>query len=140
MTIASRSENESGSRSPGRGAEVHLATALLGGVAAFQAALALGAPWGAYAWGGGTEGTLPVAQRLASAVAVPVYLGLAALVRRGPTTPSRRRVLRATSVLLGVGTALNAISPSSGERLLWTPVAASLAVLLWRRASSDVEP
>ena len=42
------------------------AAVLLVGLAAFHAALALGAPWGAYAWGGETEGPLPPRQQLGS--------------------------------------------------------------------------
>jgi hypothetical protein len=30
-----------------------------------------------------------------------------------------------------LGTLLNLVSPSGVERMLWTPVAAALAVLLW---------
>ncbi|AUZ88154.1 hypothetical protein CVO76_11280, partial [Arthrobacter agilis] len=44
---------------------VGLATALLAVVAAFQAALAAGAPWGAAAYGGYTPGTLPARFRIA---------------------------------------------------------------------------
>jgi hypothetical protein len=64
------------------------AALLLTGVALFQAALALGVPWGSAAYGGGAasaDGVLPTNLRLSSAVAT-VVLTLAAwliLVRGG---------------------------------------------------------
>ena len=50
--------------------------------AAFQAALALGAPLGRAAWGGAYEGQLPMGLRIASGVAVGVFV-LAALIVLG---------------------------------------------------------
>ena len=55
---------------------------LLMGVALFQAALAIGVPWGSAAYGGaaaGADGVLPIGLRISSAVAT-VILTLAALV------------------------------------------------------------
>src|SRR6188768_2016924 len=88
-------------RTRSRGAE------LVGGwsltaVAAFQAALALGAPWGAAAWGGSHPGVLPAEQRISSALAVPVYAALAGVAFGFVGTPTvRRRVLRGASVVVG---------------------------------------
>ena len=48
------------------------ATAGLAVVAAFQVALAAGAPWGRAAWGGQHQGRLPARLRIASAVAAGV--------------------------------------------------------------------
>lgn len=48
-------------------------------IAAFQVALAVGAPWGGYAYGGARIGKLPSSVRLGSAVAA-VFLLLAASV------------------------------------------------------------
>src|ERR1017187_7244111 len=70
-------------------------------IAAFQAALALGAPVGRAAWGG-IHARLPVKLRIASAFAVGVWM-LAAL--------------------------MNFASHSSWERFLWAPAALILAVL-----------
>ena len=46
-------------------------------VAIFQIALALGAPWGEYAYGGTKTGKLPIGFRINSVVAVFVMLGIA---------------------------------------------------------------
>ena len=48
--------------------------------AAFQAALALGAPLGSASWGGAYEGQLPMGLRIASGVAVGVYVLFALIV------------------------------------------------------------
>ena len=50
--------------------------------AAFQAALALGAPLGSASWGGTYEAQLPMGLRIASGVAVGVFM-LAALIVLG---------------------------------------------------------
>lgn len=75
-----------------------LATALLALVAAFQIGLAVGAPWGAAAYGGraiSDDGTLPGRYRVGSAIATLVLLGaiwvvLAAVsvLDRGPVSSS----------------------------------------------------
>ena len=50
-------------------------------IAAFQIALALGAPWGKAAWGGAHEGVLPARLRVASAIAgLVVYPTIIAVV------------------------------------------------------------
>lgn len=114
---------------------VGLATALLAVVAAFQAALAAGAPWGAAAYGGHTPGTLPARFRVASAVSSLAYLGLALVTTdRGPGTTTKRRILTGAACLMGVGTLMNLASRSVIERLLWTPVAGALTVALLRIA------
>ncbi len=118
--------------SPPRTLERRVALALLGGVGTFQLALVAGAPWGAAAWGGQAPGVLPPSLRVASAVSVLVYGGLAGLVvtdRLGRT--ARRRLLTGASVLMALGTLGNLATQSPVERL-WAPVAATLAVTLWR--------
>ncbi len=106
--------------------------------ACFQAALALGAPWGAAAWGGGTDGALPGGLRAASAVAAVLWLLLALVVARRLLGPvGRRRVLLGLAVYVSVGVLLNLVSPSVLERALWTPftlVVAALAWWCWRAA------
>ena len=52
---------------------------LVGLVSAFQLALALGAPWGAYAMGGAFPGVMPAAMRVAALVQI-AGLGAVALV------------------------------------------------------------
>lgn len=112
--------------------ERRVAIALLTGVATFQLALVAGAPWGAAAWAGQAPGVLPPSLRVASAVSVLVYGGLAVVVvtdRLGRT--ARRRLLTGASALLALGAVANLASQSPVERL-WGPVAATLAVTLWR--------
>jgi hypothetical protein len=112
--------------------ERRIALTLLAGVGAFQLALVAGAPWGAAAWAGQAPGVLPTSLRLASAVSVLIYSGLAAIVatdRLGST--ARRRLLTGASLLMALGTVANLATQSPVERL-WAPVAATLAVMLWR--------
>ncbi len=114
---------------------------LSAGVVVFQLALALGAPWGAYAMGGAFPGRFPPAMRVA-AVVQAVLLALMAgvvLARAGLALPG----WAAASVWLvwgvvafcAVAVVLNSISRSAGERRLWVPVtvamlASSLTVAL----------
>jgi hypothetical protein len=103
--------------------------ALLAIVILFQLALALGAPWGAYAMGGVHPGVYPVSMRLA-ALAQAFVLGLSGLVmlaRAGLLATSRPRAVGvlvwAVVALLGLSALLNLITPSAMERLIWAPVA-----------------
>ena len=104
--------------------------------AAFQAAIALGAPLGGASWGGAYEGQLPMSLRIASGVAVGVYM-LAALivVGRGGVhgVPVPCGVLRwgtwALAGLLFAGALANFASSSGWERFGWGPFAMILAVL-----------
>jgi hypothetical protein len=104
------------------------------GVMAFQIALALGAPWGAYAMGGAFPGQYPPPMRVAAVVQAGI-LGLMAcvvLARAGIALPGWARVSRwaiwIIVALLGVGVVLNLITPSAGERMIWAPVAALMFV------------
>jgi len=119
-------------RSKQRTVETRIALALLGGVGAFQLALAAGVPWGAAAWGGGSPGVLPARLRLASSASVLVYAGLAALVANPrPSSTARRRLMTGASLFMVLGTVGNLATRSAVERV-WAPVAAALAVLFWR--------
>jgi len=104
-------------------------------VASFQAALALGAPWGRAAWGGAHE-RLPNRLRVASGFAVALWLAaaLVVLARAGyDWSPIPVSVARwGTWVLFGmlvVGTLMNLASRSRLERLIQTPTAVVLSVL-----------
>jgi hypothetical protein len=104
-------------------------------VASFQAALALGAPWGRAAWGGAHE-RLPNRLRVASGFAVALWLAaaLVVLARAGyDWSPIPVSVARwGTWVLFGmlvVGTLMNLASRSRLERLIQTPIAAVLSIL-----------
>ncbi|OUM45114.1 hypothetical protein B8W73_01295 [Arthrobacter agilis] len=104
-------------------------------VSAFQAALAGGAPWGSAAYGGYHRGTLPTRFRATSAASSLAYLALALVTVSGrPETTTKRRILKGSAGLMGVGTVMNLASRSRVERLLWTPVAGALAVTLLRVA------
>jgi len=109
------------------------AALLLSGVAGFQIALAAGAPWGAAAWGGANPGVLPRGLRVSSAGSGLVYILLAVVARSSTLMPAqlRRRILTVACGGMVVGTVMNLASPSKIERTLWTPVAATLAALLW---------
>src|SRR4051812_13988434 len=95
-------------------------------------ALALGAPWGAYAMGGAFPGVYPAPMRAAALAQIPVYGLLAGVVcvRAGLALPRLRALSRVLIwAVVGVGAlsvALNLITPSPLERLIWTPVAAVL--------------
>lgn len=111
------------------------------GVVAFQFALALGAPWGAYAMGGSFPGTFPPAMRVA-AVVQALVIGLIAVVVLARAwlvlsewQPASTWAIWIAVAFSGISVVLNAISPSGGERKLWVPVtivllASSLVVAL----------
>ena len=97
-------------------------------LAAFQLALALGAPWGRAAYGGAVErpGT---GLRIASAVAVLVWTGVALVVLRrsgietwAPLPTSWLPIaIWVIVAYLAIGVVMNAISPSPLERAIWVP-------------------
>jgi hypothetical protein len=117
-----------------------------GVIAAFQLAIALGAPFGRASWGGTHVAELPIELRIASGVAVGVYV-LAAhvvLARAGVVhSPlSAEALRRGTWVIVGlsaVGSLMNFASPSDWERLLWGPFALVLTVLCFLVARSGPE-
>ena len=105
-----------------------------GGVVAFQLALALGAPWGAYAMGGAFPGRFPPPMRVAAVVQAVVIALLAVVVlsAAGLVLPDLAAdypwlvwIPVAVSVLAVL---LNSISRSAGERRIWVPVAMLLLV------------
>jgi hypothetical protein len=111
------------------------ATTLLGVLAVFQLCLALGAPWGRFAWGGQHPERLPAGLRAGSAVSIVLY-GVFALVllgRAGVVDVLPDVVVEVgTWVLLGyfaLGVLMNGISRSKHERAVMTPVTLLLAVL-----------
>lgn len=112
----------------------------LGGVAAFQLALALGAPWGRASYGGQHEGGLPRRLRIVSAGATVVYASLAVVVASGRTSPPvRRGVLTGVAGLMSAAAVPNAISRSRLERAIWTPTTVALAYAAWRARGSSGE-
>ena len=111
-------------------------------VAVFQGLLAWGLPLGEAAWGGAAR-ILPTRLRVASAIALFVWLGFACVVlaHAGVLSLGLDEGLVGVAtwvivVFLAVGTAMNAASRSGTERRIWTPVAAlafflTLAVAVW---------
>jgi len=111
------------------------------GIVGFQVALALGAPWGAWAMGGAFPGHFPPRMRVAAIVQAVVLalIGVVVLSHAGLVLPA---IAEAAPWLVwlavgvsGLSLVLNAITPSAGERRLWVPVAvvllaSSLAVAL----------
>lgn len=107
---------------------------LLSLLAAFQIALAAGAPLGRFAFGGRHE-VLPLDLRIGSAVAVLVYAlfalfllskaGLASIVGE-PLLTVGMWVITAYLVLAAV---LNLLSRSKSERALMTPVALAIGAV-----------
>lgn len=118
--------------------EARAAAALLGLVAAFHAAVALGAPWGELTQGGGTSGTLDATGRTVAAVScgLALVMALAVLGRvgEGPLTrlPARVTTLLAwfATVYAAVAVVLNLITRSTAERALWAPVSVVLLALV----------
>jgi hypothetical protein len=114
------------------------AAALFCIIAAFQAALVLGAPWGEYTQGGGTSGTLTTPGRIMAAVSCVLLIGMAgAILGRVGQGPPGRLPARVTTVLAWfttvyamVGVVLNLITRSTAERALWAPVSILLLVLV----------
>jgi len=113
------------------------AAVLLGGISVFQVLLALGAPWGSAAYGGGAagaDGVLPSGLRVASAIAA-VILGVAAwvilvradLVRRGPLS---HRFVRWASWVVAAFMVLNTLSNLSSSNPVERWVLGGITVLL----------
>jgi hypothetical protein len=105
-------------------------------VATFQAALTLGAPFGAAALGGANPGQLPDALRIVTALQTVVWLFAALLVlaRAGfALLPLPEAVSRAGTWvlvgLLGLGTLMNFASPGPWERLGWGPFTLVMFIL-----------
>ena len=103
-------------------------------VVAFQLALALGAPWGAYAMGGANPGQLPPSLRVAAVIQALILALLACIVlaRAGLLLPRwakrSHRLVWVAVAIAAVSSVLNLITPSAGERLIWAPVALVLLI------------
>jgi hypothetical protein len=104
--------------------------AWLVGVAAFQTALAIGAPWGAAAWGGAHPGVLPGRLRAVSTAGAIAWFGAATVAAGAMGSETvRRRVLRGATGFAGLSVLLNGASRSRVERAIWVPVTAIGAAL-----------
>jgi len=110
---------------------------LFGGLAVFQLTLALGAPLGRFAWGGGHE-RLPTALRIGSAISIALYALFCAIIaeRAGlvalfPWSSVSEIGAWVVTGYLGLGIVMNAISRSPYERYTMTP----LIIVLFAMAS-----
>jgi hypothetical protein len=104
------------------------------GVIAFQIALALGAPWGAYAMGGAFPGRYPPRMRVAAA-GMAALLGLLVLIVLSsaglidvPMLSGLPSLIWLVVAFSAVSVVLNAASRSAGERRIWVPVALVMLV------------
>jgi hypothetical protein len=114
-------------------------------IAIFELLLALGVPWGRAAWGGSQE-VLSPDLRMASAVAVVVWVGAALLVlgRAGYWASARWSGLLRWGTwllvaLLVLGALLNLASPSPWERFGWGPFGLVLTALCFVVARGRTE-
>lgn len=104
--------------------------AVLTGIAVlFQVGLAAGLPWGGLAMGGRFPGRFPPALRIAALVqgGVLTVLALVVLSRAGLLLPGWE-AFSETGIWFAVGVSalsalMNCMTPSTGERRLWAPVA-----------------
>jgi len=103
-------------------------------VVAFQIALAVGAPWGAFAMGGAFPGQFPPALRIAALIQAALLLGMAVIVlaRADLILPKWSRVSRwliwFVVAFAALSLVLNLITPSAGERAIWAPTAFLLLI------------
>ena len=117
---------------------------LTGVVAAFQVALAVGAPWGALAMGGRYPGVMPIEIRVAEVFQALLLGFFAAMVlsRAGVLLPrwSRvsRRVIWVVVGMSAMSVVLNLATPSALERAIWAPVAIVMLVTALAVALSPV--
>ncbi len=99
---------------------------------AFQLALALGAPWGAYAMGGTYPGRFPTRLRVAAVVQGVIIGGLAVAIlsSAGLLLPDLATAVPwlpwVAVAVSAVAVVLNALSRSPGERRIWVPVTVAM--------------
>ena len=116
-----------------------VAAMLLAGIAAFQLALILGAPWGRFTQGGGTPGALPAGGRVLAAISILIlivlWLAVSGRAGWGPARGWRPRLLAGLCWVAAIysllAIVLNAATPSGEERALWLPVSIVLALCIW---------
>ena len=100
-----------------------------GFVVAFQVALALGAPWGAYAMGGAFPGRMPPPLRTAALIQAALLGALAVIVLAAagvvsiPLLDDWPWLIWLPVAVSAVSVVLNASTRSRGERRIWLPVA-----------------
>lgn len=111
---------------------------LAGMVILFQVAMILGAPWGHLTQGGFHPGVLPVQQRVMAGASSFLMAGMAfvilsragVLARHGWTGAAIWGVL----AMAALGAAMNLVTPSAPERMIWAPVTLVMLVCVFRVA------
>ena len=109
-------------------------TVILALLAIFQAALALGAPLGRFAWGG-QHRVLPPRLRVGSAISIVIYALIAVIAwdRVGAIqvfpAPFSEVAMWVVFAYFALGILMNAISRSKPERFTMVPVTVVLTVL-----------
>ena len=99
-----------------------------GTAVAFQLAMALGAPWGAYTMGGRFPGRFPPAMRVGAVIQglVIALIGAVVLARAELVLPSWAQAstwaVWIVVAFSGLSLVLNTITPSAPERRVWVPV------------------
>ena len=114
------------------------AAVVMVGVAAFQVALVLGAPWGVYTQGGETEGALDTSGRVFAAVSCAILLFMAAAILAASAqmtlknAPARLVTAFAwfTTIYSALAVVLDLATQSSSERAVFAPIAILLFVLV----------
>jgi hypothetical protein len=109
-----------------------LACLILTFLAVFQLALALGAPFGHYAWGG-SHRVLPTNLRISSIFSILLYAVFSIVILEGggliTIFGDITLGLWALAAYFLIGVVMNVMSRSPKERLVMTPVAALLALI-----------
>ena len=101
---------------------------LCGIVVLFQAALALGVPWGEYTMGGRFPGKLPLTMRGAALVQIIVVSVFAAIVlsKSGLAFSQFYQISNTAAwfvvAFFVLGSILNLATPSKREKMIWGPV------------------
>lgn len=110
---------------------------LMYGVIGFQAALILGAPWGAFTQGGRHPGSLDALGRGIAAVSIVLLFGMAQSILaqdgKGVFKNVNRKITRVlawmSTAYAALGIIANIATPSQGERLIWAPISTVIFVL-----------
>ena len=103
-------------------------------VAAFQLALAFGAPWGEMTMGGKFPGRLPLRMRVAALVQILLlaFISLIVATRAGLLLDNysdfSTSAIWFVVVFCTLSAILNIITPSKKERMLWGPVTIVLLI------------
>lgn len=107
---------------------------MLGILAVFQLALALGAPLAKLSWGGKYDGTLPGRYRVASlfSAALIVFFGTIIMQQAGwlSVYPGwlSQGIMWGIVIYFGISVIMNGISPSKIERV-WSPYSLIMLIL-----------